>query len=73
MGFVFDSEFFIFLAVWIGVICIALCLLLTIYALILRIFFVFREQRAEKFRQQWEGLIAESLDELPQNLPHISE
>lgn len=73
MGFVTDSDLAISLAWWIGVVSILLCLVLTLYAFLLRILYVYRKRRAANFLLEWEGIIAESLDQLPQKLPQIEK
>ncbi len=73
MGFATDSDLVISLAWWIGAVSILLCFLLTLYAFLLRILYVYRNRRAENFVLEWEGIIAESLDQLPQNLPQVKK
>ncbi len=68
-----DSESAVLLAWWIGIGSILFCLLLTLYTFLLRILFVYRNRRSANFRLEWEGLIAESLDQLPSKLPRIRE
>lgn len=73
MDFVSDSDLAILWAWRIGIISLLLSLIITVYAFFLRVLYVNRKRRGASFLLEWEGLIAESLDQLPQSLPLIKK
>lgn len=66
-----DSEITIRIAWYVGITSVAACVVLTVYAFLLRALDHAKNKRAAKFLTEWEGLIAESLDGLPENLPPV--
>jgi hypothetical protein len=71
LAFATSSKLVVWLAFWIGVVVIALTALLLMQILLLRVLMIVRERRDRRFILTWRPLMAQSLVELPAEVPKI--